>query len=387
MERMPNWHRQRRRATDEAVRRRLRTLRLARGMSQAELGRRASMAASTISRLEAGERRLSVEQLAPLAAALQASVGELVAPAARFTAADGPGPEQQDLDLRRLRYFVALAEVLHFGLAAERLAITQPVLSRQIRKLEQEVGVGLLTRSSRSVELTSAGRQLLEDAQPLLAAASAAGRRVRRAVTGRASLTVGFQAGDPIIALVRAFDVAGHDIDIDVERIYWSDQPAALLDDRVDVSFVHLPVDARGLNLAHLYSSPRLALLPGSHELAGRSEIAIRELADDPVVLHVGASPSWEAWHNVDPRPDGRRPKRGPTARNLEEKIEAVGTGRAVSFIPVSVTTALHIPPEVAAIPVTDIPPTKVCLAWKADRRSAAIRDLVATARATLSAT
>lgn len=193
--------------------------------------------------------------------------------------------------------------------------------------------------------------------------------------------------GDPIIRLVRAFNAAHHDTDIDVERIYWSDQPGALLDDQLDISFVHLPMDDSGLDVAHLYSSPRLALLPGSHRLAGRSEIAISELADDPVVLHSGASADWDAWHNVDPRPDGRRPRAGPTARNLEEKIEAVGTGRAITFIPTTVTAAVHIPPEVIAIPVIDIPPARVCLAWKTDRRSVTIRDLVATARATLCAT
>jgi DNA-binding transcriptional LysR family regulator len=264
------------------------------------------------------------------------------------------------------------------------LSITQPVLSRQIRKLEQEVGVDLVTRSSRHVELTPAGWQLLTDAQPLLATATAVGRRVRRAATGQATLTLGFFAGDPIIQLVRAFNATHHDIDIDVKRIYWSDQPGALFDDHVDVSFVHLPMDDNGLDLARLYSSPRLALLPGSHELAGRSQIAIRELANDPVIHHWGASPVWDAWHNVDPRPDGRSPRRGASARNLEEKIEAAGTGRAISFVPASVTAAMRIPPEVTAIPVVDIPPTEVCLAWKADRRSDAIRDLIATALATL---
>jgi len=356
-------------------------------MSQAELARRANMAASTLSRLESGERRLSVDHLAPLAKALEVSVGELVASTATSRAAERTAPDPLDLDLRRLRYFVALAEELHFGQAAERLFIAQPVLSRQIRKLEQEVGVDLLTRSSRHVELTPAGCQLFKDAQPLLATANAAGRRVRRAATGRATLTVGFFVGDPIIQLVRAFDAMHNDVDTDVERIYWSDQPGALLDDHIDLSFVHLPMDDDGLDLAHLYSSPRLALLPGSHELAGRSQIAIRELANDPVIQHWGASPIWDAWHNVDPRPDGRSPRRGPTARNLEEKIEAVGTGRAISFIPASVTAAVRIPAEVTAIPVVDIPPTEVYLAWKADRRSEAIRDLVATALATLPAT
>ena len=268
-------------------------------------------------------------------------------------------PDPPDLDLRRLRYFVALAEELHFGKAAERLFITQPMLSRQIRRLEQELGVDLLTRSSRHVQLTLAGRQLVEDAAPLLATADATGRRVRRAATGRAALTVGFLVGDPIIQLVRAFDAKYPDTDIDVERIYWADQPGALLDDHVDVSFVHLPMEDDGLELAHLYSSPTMVLLPESHRLAERSEIAIGEVADDPVVLHWGASPVWEAWNTVDPRPDGRRPRRGPTVRNIEEKIEVVGTGRAISFIPVSVIAAIQIPPEVTAIPVVDVPPTR----------------------------
>jgi transcriptional regulator with XRE-family HTH domain len=282
---MPNWHNSVQRpgasVTSEAVRRRVRALRLAKGMSQAELARRINMATCTLSRLESGERGLSVDHLAPLAAALGVAIGELITPSAKSRAAERPRPAPLDLDLRRLRYFVALGEELHFGQAAERLSIAQPVLSRQIRKLEQELGVGLLSRSSRHVELTVAGRQLFGDARPLLATANATGRRVRRAATGRAALTVGFLIGDPIIRLVRAFDATHTNTDIDVERIYWSDQPGALLDDHIDISFVHLPIDDDGLNLAYLYSSPTVALLPGSHGLAGRSEIAIRERQPD----------------------------------------------------------------------------------------------------------
>jgi len=373
-------------AVSGVVRRRLRALRLANGMSQTELARRTNMAASTLSRLESGDRQLSVDQVVPLAAALGVSVSELIASSGESAPAERPRPDPVGLDLRRLRYFVALAEDLHFGQAADRLSIGQPMLSRQIRKLEQELGAGLLIRSSRHVELTPAGRQLLEDALPLLANAIATEQRVRRAAHGRARLSVGFLVGDPIIHLMRAFDAAHPDVDVDVERIYWSDQPRALLDDHLDVSFVHLPVDEAGLDVVPLYSSPTMVLLPGSHKLAGRSEIAIRELANDPVVVHWGASPIWECWNNVDPRPDGRRPRRGPTVRNLEEKIQVVGTARAISFVPVCVTVAIQIPPEVVAIPVVDVPPTAVCLAWKADRRSAAIRDLVAVARATISA-
>jgi DNA-binding transcriptional LysR family regulator len=99
------------------------------------------------------------------------------------------------------------------------------------------------------------------------------------------------------------------------------------------------------------------------------------------VILHRGASPTWEAWHNTDPRPDGHRPRRGPLVNNLEEKIEVVATARAISFVPDSVAAAVQIPATVVAIPVTDIPPTEVCLAWKAERQSETIDVFSQTAR------
>jgi DNA-binding transcriptional LysR family regulator/DNA-binding Xre family transcriptional regulator len=386
----PNWHAAGQdptaSATAESVRSRLRALRLTKGMSQAELARRSNMATSTLSRLESGERSLAVDHLAPLAAALEVSVAQLVGPGASAKPFDRPGSVPPDLDLRRLRYFVMLAEELHFGRAAERLHVSQPVLSRQIRQLELDLGVDLLTRTSRRVELTDAGRQVLDDARPLLATANATGPRARRADSGGAALTVGFLVGDPIIQLVQAFTHTHVEAEIDVARIYWSDQPMALLDDHVDVSFVHLPIDSDDLDLAHLYASPKVVLLPRRHTLAEQAEITIQELADEPVVRYAGASADWEAWHNVDPRPDGRRPRSGPTVRNLEETVEVVATGRAITLVPVTVTTGIQVPPEVVAVPVVDAPPTEVCLAWRTGRRSPLIRELVETARTTLSA-
>jgi DNA-binding transcriptional LysR family regulator len=290
-------------------------------------------------------------------------------------------PVNVDLDLRKLRYFVAVAEELHFGRAAQRLYVTPAVLSRQIRKLEQEIGAPLFVRSSRRVELTDAGQQLLEEARPLLAAANAAGRRVRRAAEGVRALTVGFFIGDPIGRLVGTFESEHPSVTIDVARIYWSDQTAVLFDAQVDIAFVHLPIDDDGLVLLRLYSTPRVALLPASHPLASRDSVSIAELADDPVILHRGASPTWEAWHNTDPRPDGRRPRPGPFVNNLEEKLEVVSTGRAISFVPDTAAKAVSIPPTVVAVHVTDITPTEVCLAWKAAHQSDTIRAFASSAR------
>src|SRR5258707_15653359 len=100
-----------------------------------------------------------------------------------------------DLDLRKLRYFVAVADTLHFGRAADELHIAQPALSRQIRALEHDLGTPLLTRDSHGVALTDAGRQLLTDAGPLLASAHAVRPRVTVAARGSQRLMVGFPAG------------------------------------------------------------------------------------------------------------------------------------------------------------------------------------------------
>src|SRR5438270_7705001 len=124
-----------------------------------------------------------------------------------------------DLDLRKLRYFAEVAEQLHFGRAAERLHITQPVLSRQISQLERELGASLLVRSSRDVALTEAGRQLLEEARFLLATADATRRRVRDADRGTPSVTIGFMAGIPVNPVIQAFQTRHPEVAVELRRL------------------------------------------------------------------------------------------------------------------------------------------------------------------------
>jgi DNA-binding transcriptional LysR family regulator len=284
-----------------------------------------------------------------------------------------PGPP---LDLRKLRYFVAVAEELHFGRAAERLYIAQPVLSRQIRKLEQELGTDLLLRTSRNVTLTPAGLEILAEAKSLLAAADATRRRIEDVASGEAALTVGFFVGDEFAAALEAFGAQYPDVAINLLRVYWHDQTEVLLDGRADVAFVHLPVDDQGLELLPIRSEPRVAVLPVGHPAARNPEISIADLADDPVIIQRGATPSWQAFHNVDPRPDGRQPRPGPAVDNLEEKLQHVAAGRAISFVPASVAAAFA-QPGIAYVPVTDIPPIKICLAWKSEPASPLVATFV----------
>lgn len=269
-----------------------------------------------------------------------------------------------EIDLRKLRYFVGLAEERHFGRAAERLFIAQPVLSRQIRRLERELGVTLIDRAERHFSLTPAGTQLILDAPQLLAAAEAALRAVRRAAHGARTLKIGFVAGLSAAPALRNFEAREPAVTTELQQIEWQEQASVLLDGRVDVAFVRLPIPEHGLVLVPLFSEPRLAMLPVDHPLAKAERISVLQLADDPVIRHADASTAWEAFSTVDPRPDGRSPRPGPLVRNVAEKLEQIAAGRAIAFSPAS-TAASYVHPGVVLVPVTDIPPADVCIAYR----------------------
>jgi DNA-binding transcriptional LysR family regulator len=130
-----------------------------------------------------------------------------------------------------------------------------------------------------------------------------------------------------------------------------------------------LPIHDDGIETLHVRSEPRMASWPSTIGPPGKPKISIRELADDPVIIQRGATPGWRAYHNVDPRPDGRHPRRGPEVDNLEEKLEHVAAGRAISFVPASVAAAVS-HGGVVYLPVTDIPPIQIDLAWPANHPS-----------------
>ncbi|MEU8638896.1 LysR substrate-binding domain-containing protein [Amycolatopsis sp. NPDC048633] len=269
-----------------------------------------------------------------------------------------------DVDLRKLRYFVAVAEELHFGRAAARLHIAQPVLSRQIRALEGELRAQLFVRDKRSTSLTEAGRQLLEDARPLLASASAMRRRV--ATAARGTFTVAFMPGITVTDAVRALSSRHPDVSVELLRTTWDDQTEVLHDGRADVSVVRLPVDRRGLSLRPLFSEPRVAVLRSDHRLAGKESVLVGDLAGEHLLNDPDAVPEWRDVA-VELR-DGTAPRRRGF-RSVEEKLEHVAAGRGIAVIPRS-TSEYYTRPDVVHVPVEDLPPNEVCLAWVAARRS-----------------
>ncbi|MFG1623199.1 LysR family transcriptional regulator [Kribbella sp. NPDC049227] len=276
-----------------------------------------------------------------------------------------------DVDLRKLRYFVAVAEELHFGRAAERLHIAQPVLSRQIRAFEDELRVQLFVRTKRATELTPAGRQLLDDARPLLASAEAVRRRVTQAARGPKTFTVGFMPGITVTPAVRAFAAAHPEVEVEVIRTTWDDQVDVLHDGRVDVSIVRLPIDQQGLSVRPLFEEPRVAMLPSDHRLAGKPVIDITDLAGEHLLQEPDAVPE---WRDIALELRTGAPKPLPALRSVEEKLEHVAAGTGISILPLSVATFYH-RSDVAAVPVSDLATNKVCLAWTASRRSRLIYD------------
>ncbi|MCK2241456.1 MULTISPECIES: LysR family transcriptional regulator [unclassified Crossiella] len=276
-----------------------------------------------------------------------------------------------DVDLRKLRYFVAVAEHLHFGRAAEALHIAQPVLSRQIRALEEELKVQLFRRDRRATELTPAGEQLLADARPLLAGAEALRRRVGRAARGD-RFTVGFMPGLIVTAAVRELSRRHPELTVDVQRVEWTEQTAVIHDGRVDVCFVRQPIDPAGLTVRDLFLDPRAVLVPADHRLAGKETVEIADLADEHLLQVPAAVPEWRDQV-------GGGPSAGPVLRTMEEKLEHVAAGHGVVVLPMS-AVSFYQRPDVTHIPITDLAPNRVCLAWDSTRRNPLLAEFAAIA-------
>jgi DNA-binding transcriptional LysR family regulator len=287
-----------------------------------------------------------------------------------------------DLDLRKLRYFVAVAEELNFRRAAERLHLAQPVLSRQIRALEKELHAQLLIRDSGGTQLTEAGNQLLAEAVRLLASAEAVERRVARAAGKTATFTVGFMPGLRVSEPVRALGAAHPELTVEMLRTDWTNQITVLHDGRADVGYVRMPVDLTGLQSLVLFREPRVAILPSAHRLAGKKMVSIEDLADEHLLQHPEAVPEWQ--NIATELREGRRPAFAD-ARSVEEKLERVAAGRGFSVLPES--TAMYFQRAgVARVPVTDIAPNEVRLAWMSARHDPLVFEFVELAQAGCSA-
>ncbi|HEY5016583.1 MAG TPA: LysR family transcriptional regulator [Streptosporangiaceae bacterium] len=279
------------------------------------------------------------------------------------------------METRELRYFVAVAEELHFGRAAQRLGIAQPPLSRAIRQLERRLGAALLERTSRAVTLTEAGSVLLREGRAALDAVEAAERRARRAAlaaTGHAGVVLATKAGassELLAKLLDAYAAESDAVTVDVHLCGIGEQERLLRDGRADVALLHRPFDTTaGLDTEVLCTEGQVVVLPAGHPLTGRAHVQMAEVTALPGL----PMPRW-------PGPDGAYPDGpGPQVRDHTQLSQLIALGRASAILPESCRAQLR--GDLAAVPVLDAPAVTTVIAWPPHSRSRAVAGLVQAA-------
>lgn len=286
--------------------------------------------------------------------------------------------------LRDLRYFTVLAEELNFTRAAERLFITQPALSKQIRQLEQQMRVTLIVRDKRGIGLTAAGAALLPQARALLEQWREAQRIVDDAAAAEnSSLTVGMSTsvGRGLLCAARDGFVRNRPAwRTRMRQVNWDDPTAGLGSGEVDVAFVWLPFPEHdSFDVRVLVREPRWVAFCHDHWLAGRDKVDFTELLDEPfIAMPESAGSLRDHWLAIAER--GGRPARiGATVWNAEETFAAVEEGSGIVLLSEG-NAEIYRRPGIGVTPVTGIEPAVMAIAWRKDDQRAAIRDFVEAA-------
>jgi len=279
------------------------------------------------------------------------------------------------VELRTLRYFVAVAEELHFGRAATRLHMSQPPLSRAIKQLEAEVGALLFARSPAGVTLTPVGTVLLDEARALLDHADRVRVRVG-AAAGAATLTVGIlgDGTDPGVSRLAAAHRRNHPgIDIRIRDTDLTDPTCGLRAGLVDVALTRAPFDETALTVRWLRSDPVGVVLRADDPLARRGRLLLAELSDRRwFQFPQDTDPIWQSYWN------GGTPREGPVVRAVQECLQAVLWNGTVGLAPLG----HDLPAELAVVPLIDMAPSRVVAVWNEGDTSPLIRSFVEIATA-----
>ncbi|MGW2920022.1 LysR substrate-binding domain-containing protein [Streptomyces angustmyceticus] len=266
-----------------------------------------------------------------------------------------------------MRYFVAVAEELHFGRAAVRLHMSQPPLSRAIKQLESETGAPLFTRSPAGVTLTPVGAVLLDEARALLDQAERLRVRVS-AAAGASSLTIGIlgDGTDPgNTRLAAAFRRTHPGVDIHIRDTDLTDPTCGLRAGLVDVALTRAPFDDTALTVRELRTDPVGAVLRADDPLARRDHLQLADLADRRwFQFPQGTDPIWQSYWN------GGTPREGPVVRVVQECLQAVLWNSTIGLAPLG----HDLPEPLTTVPLTDMPPSRVVAAWQTNNTNPLIR-------------
>ncbi|CAM3989277.1 LysR family transcriptional regulator [Kibdelosporangium persicum] len=285
-----------------------------------------------------------------------------------------------DVDTRLLRYFAVVAEEGNLTRAAQRLFVSQPALTKQVKQLENLLGVRLFTRSRAGMALTEPGRTLAERVPALLTDWD----RVLRDTKGAASraarvLRVGFlasAANEATPEIIAAFARRRPGWRVEMRQATWSNPSAGLSDSDVDAALLRLPFPGQeNWHVEVLLTEPRWVALPSAHPLAARDRIEFRELWDEPFVAAAPETGWWrDYWLATDER-EGTRPRIGAVTDTPDDWLSAIANGYGIALAPES-AARFYARPGVTYRPVDGVTPTQVGVAW-ADDTNPVVRDFV----------
>jgi DNA-binding transcriptional LysR family regulator len=288
-----------------------------------------------------------------------------------------------DVNTRRLRYFLAVAEFGHFGRAAATLHVSPAALSEQVRKLEDELGVRLLDRNPRGAQLTPVGVEVADRARAVLRETSALTDVVSRHLRRRVGvLRLGFvtmAAGELTPHLVAAFEQRAPGFRIDMVHLDYAHQVEAVLIGEVDAAIVRGPVEPEHLRIVEIAREPRLVMMSAAHPLAGSTALRCADVAGEVRVTTENVPEEWRRWWSLDPGPNGTPPPYGPIIHSFDEQLELAAAGVAVSIVP---ATAAHVfrREDIAFVPLADAAPTTILLVAQHDAATPQIEALFAAA-------
>lgn len=279
------------------------------------------------------------------------------------------------MEIRTLRYFVAVAEELHFGRAAARLHMSQPPLSRAVKRLEADFRTPLFNRSAAGVTLTAAGAALLGEARALLDRAERVRVRVA-AAAGGTPLTVGL-LGDGTergaARLATSYRQRYPEVEIRVRGTDLTDPTCGLRAGLVDIALTRAPFEATGLAVHELRTEPVGAVLRADDPLARRDRLELGDLAGRRWFRFPdGTDPLWQSYWN------GGEPREGPVVRTVQECVQAVLWSGTVGLAPLG-----HgLPDELTVVPLTDMAPSRVVVASTESDANPLVQSFVRIAKA-----
>jgi DNA-binding transcriptional LysR family regulator len=273
-----------------------------------------------------------------------------------------------DVDTRLLRYFAAVAAEGNLTRAAERLFVSQPALTKQIKQLESQLGVRLFTRSPAGMTLTAAGQALADTAPAVLAGWGQALRETRAAASRAARvLRVGFMssaANEATQQIIAAFARRRPGWRVDLQQAAWSDPTAGLASGDVDAALLRLPFpgqdDAR---IKVLLTEPRWVALPATHPLAVRDQISFDELRDEPFVAATTETGWWRDYWLATGERQGHPVRIGAETDQPDAWLTAIANGYGIALTPES-AARYYARPGITYRPVTGVSPSQVGVAW-----------------------